>query len=105
VIRIITAFIILTHIVYASALPVKFSGNQTFSDRTLYEVIGLKPPLFFEFWKSEQKLDPNKVKALTPLIKNFYKSHGFYSTEAKSVIENNTIMLLIKEIDLIHKPL
>ena len=62
-------------------------------------LFGLKPPLFFEFWKSEQKLDPNKVKALTPLIKNFYKSHGFYSTEAKSVIENNTIIFLIKEND------
>jgi len=62
-------------------------------------LFGLKPPLFFEFWKSEQRLDPNKVKALTPLIKNFYKSHGFYSTEAKSVIENNTIIFLIKEND------
>ncbi|SFP47926.1 BamA/TamA family outer membrane protein [Hydrogenimonas thermophila] len=96
-IRFITAFIILTHTLYAAALPVKFSGNKTFSDRTLYEVIGLKPPLFFEFWKSEQKLDPNKVKALTPLIENFYKSHGFYNAKAKSDIKDNTIVFLIKE--------
>ena len=96
-IRIITAFIILTLTLYAATLPVKFSGNKTFSDRTLYEIIGLKPPLFFEFWKREQKLDPNKVKALTPLIKNFYKSHGFYNIEVKSVIENNMIIFLIKE--------
>jgi len=97
VIRFITAFIILTHTLYAAALPVKFSGNKTFSNRTLYEVIGLKPPLFFEFWKSEQKLDPNKVKALTPLIENFYKSHGFYNAKAKSDIKDNTIVILIKE--------
>ena len=97
VIRIITILTLLTYTLYATALPVKFSGNKTFNDRTLYEVIGLKPPLFFEFWKSEKRLDPNKVKALTPLIVNFYKSHGFYNAKAKSVIDNNRIVFLIKE--------
>ena len=87
----------LSQLLPAAALSVEFSGNRSIDDRTLHEVIGLKKPLFFEFWKSEPKLDPDKVNSLLPLIENYYKSHGFYHAKAASVIRNNKIVITIEE--------
>ncbi|BDY11786.1 hypothetical protein HCR_00980 [Hydrogenimonas cancrithermarum] len=88
---------ILSQFLIAAALPIKFSGNHTIDDRELYEVIGLKKPYFFEFWKSAPKLEPKKVNPLLTLIENYYKSHGFYHAKAKSSIRKNRIVIEVEE--------
>ena len=95
--RVITIFLLLSQLLYAVELPVKFSGNHTIDDGTLYRVIGLEQPLFFEFWKEKKKIDPQKIPALLPLIENFYKSHGFYHAKASSHVQDDQIIIHIKE--------
>jgi len=95
--RIFLLCLLLAQLVAGTPLPVEFSGNVHVSSRQLYEVMGIPKPLFFEFWKSEPKLDPDKVKALLPAIESYYKSRGFYHARANAVVKKGRILITIEE--------
>ncbi|WP_457595597.1 BamA/TamA family outer membrane protein [Hydrogenimonas sp.] len=95
--RAATLFLLAVCLLFANPLPLKFSGNRSIDDRSLYEAIGLEKPYFFEFWKSEPKADPEKLDLLIPLLENYYKSRGFYHVRVTYRIERGAILVKIEE--------
>ncbi len=84
-------------LLFGSPLPLRFSGNGSIDDRTLYEAIGLEKPYFFEFWKEEPNVDPEKLDLLIPLLENFYRSRGFYHARVTYTVEDGAIVVKIEE--------
>ncbi len=84
-------------IAHAAILPLKFSGNHSIDDRTLYSVVGLKKPYFFEFWKSTPKIDETKVGPLLEVIERYYRSRGFYHAKASFARQKKSIVIKIDE--------
>jgi outer membrane protein assembly complex protein YaeT len=84
-------------IAQAALLPLKFTGNHAIDDRTLYEVVGLKKPYFFEFWKGAPKIDETKVAPLLRMVENYYRSRGFYHARATEFQRDGNIIIKIDE--------
>ena len=81
----------------AEPLPVRFEGNRHVDSAKLYEVMGIPEPLFFEFWKSKPKIDPDKAKTLLPAIEAYYKSRGFYHARANAEVKKGMLVIRIEE--------
>ena len=79
-----------------------FTGNRHIPSEKLYEVVGTPKPLFFEFWKSKPRIDPDKVRALLPAIEGYYKSEGFYHAKADAIFKKDRIVIRIDEGPRIH---
>ncbi|BBG65862.1 outer membrane protein [Hydrogenimonas sp.] len=95
--RAATLWLLTLCLALAEPLPVEFSGNRSFDERSLYEAMGIEKPYFFEFWKKRPKVDPKKLDVLIPLLENFYKSHGFYHANITYRVGNGKIEIDIKE--------
>ncbi|WP_457596552.1 autotransporter assembly complex protein TamA [Hydrogenimonas sp.] len=95
--RVVSLLLFVAFLAAATPLPVRFVGNHAVDARSLYEVLGIPEPLFFEFWKGTPKLDPDKVKALLPGLESYYKSHGYYHARANARIEKGEIVIEIQE--------
>ncbi|WP_456451228.1 autotransporter assembly complex protein TamA [Hydrogenimonas sp.] len=95
--RVVALCLLFSWLFAATPLPVVFEGNRHIDDTELYEVMGIPKPLFFEFWKEEPRLEPDKVKALLPSLENYYKSRGFYHARANAVVQKGRIVIKIEE--------
>ena len=83
-------------------IPLYFQGNRHIPADKLYEVVGVPKPLFFEFWKPNPRIDPDKVRALLPAIEGYYKSMGFYHAKAEAILKGDKIIIRIDEGPRIH---
>ncbi len=90
-------FFVTLNLLFAEPLPVEFAGNRSIDSRELYEAIGLHKPYFFEFWKKEPRIDPEKMELMLPLLENYYKSRGFYHARVTYVVKNGKIVIEIEE--------
>ncbi|WP_300365835.1 outer membrane protein assembly factor [Hydrogenimonas sp.] len=97
--RIVACILFSLQLLLATPLPVEFVGNESIESSLLYEVLGIPKPLFFEFWKEKPRIEPDNVNALLPALENYYRSRGFYHTRATSKIDNEKILIVIKEND------
>ena len=97
--RIVLLLFLTLMVLRADALPVRFVGNRHVDSAKLYEVMGIPKPLFFEFWKSKPKIDPDRAKTLLPAVEAYYKSRGFYHARANSEVKKGVLVVKIEEGD------
>jgi translocation and assembly module TamA len=88
---------LLTSLLYAQPLPLVFSGNKNLSDQELYKALEIDTPAFYEFWKDSPKIGLKNSKDLVATIKEYYKFKGFFQTTAKSLQNDNKIIIEIIE--------
>jgi outer membrane translocation and assembly module TamA len=81
----------------AAPLPLYFSGNEQFSDRELYEGIGLNLPYFYQFWRSDPALEPSRSGLYATTLQEFYKSRGFYHAKVHEIVNKDAIRFAISE--------
>ncbi len=95
--RYILVAVIFTCKLLAVTLPLYFSGNKVLSERELYGAIGINKPYFFQFWRDEPTLKSSNVDFYKKVLKDFYRSEGFYHTKIKAVISDDKISYKIDE--------
>lgn len=65
---------------HAEKFYLRFEGNKTVSERELYEALNLTKPYFYEFYKEQPQLDEKALNFTLQVLKNYYKTKGFYHT-------------------------
>jgi len=93
----ISLLILLASLLYSQSLPLVFSGNKSFSNQKLYEVLDIDTPYFYEFWKDDPKTEIKKSKDLVSTIKEYYKYKGFFKATIKSSQKDGKIIISIIE--------
>ncbi len=74
-------------------LYVEFKNNKHFSDKELYEALGLETPSWWQFYKDKRAVvDKKVISSLQDILKNFYKSEGFYHIDIKKEEDNTTVI-------------
>ena len=91
--------LILPLLLYSSELKyLKFKSNHQFKSNKLYEVLDLKLPSWYEFYKKKiPKIDPKDIQKLKESLLEFYKSEGFYHTTIGVEELNTTVVFQINE--------
>lgn len=78
----------------------QFEGDKYFEDKKLYEVLGLKQPAWYEFYKDKRpKIDTKLIKPLLGVLKNFYKAQGFYFANISQKETSTTVIIHIDSND------
>ncbi len=90
----ICLLILLTTLLYADTFKyVEFKGDKYFNTDELYEALGLKTPPWYLFYKDKRaKVDEKIIDSLYDILKNFYKTEGFYHALIKKIDENQTVV-------------
>lgn len=73
-------FFLLSTLLYANELQVYFNGNKNLSKKELYSSLGLYEPQFYEFYLDKPKIKESQADFFLDILKNYYKSKGFYHT-------------------------
>jgi translocation and assembly module TamA len=90
-------FILFTCKLLSSTLPVFFSGNDILNERELYKSIGIEKPYFFQFWRDEPTLNLSNVDLYKKVLKDYYRSKGFYHTKIRASINKERVLYKIDE--------
>jgi len=91
-------FLLLSSLLYAKEeYNLFFQGNSAIDTRTLYKVLNLHKPYFYEFYKKSPKINLKVLPLAIDTLEEFYKSKGFYHTKITSKKENKKIILKIQE--------
>jgi len=98
----VVSLLLFSSLLTASPVSLFFEGNDHLDDRTLYNAIGLYQPYFYEFWKSEPKIEPKKLKIMLTTIKNFYRVNGFFHATIAYREDNSSITMEIEEKSPMH---
>ena len=96
-------FFLLTNFLFSKKVdsvltPIIFKGNQVISNVELEDVIGVKKPPFYVFWKDDtSKVDAKLRARLNEMFTLFYKNEGFYEANVSHVIMSKGIEVSIQE--------
>lgn len=75
-----------------------FSGQEHFEESDLQDALGVKTPSFFQFWKDDTpRIKDKLLPSLSPSLKSFYESEGFYDANFTIKETNTTIFVTISE--------
>ncbi len=82
----------------AAPVTVTFKGNKTFSDKELYEKLGIAPV----WWKrllfhKKPHVDEKLLPILLDEIKAFYKDQGFWDVKVDLALKDRTVTFIIQE--------
>jgi len=99
VIRILYLFFILLAIsLHAKEIYLDFKNNHYFNDKKLYDALGVKTPSWYQFYKDKRaKVDTKIVDSLHEILRNFYRSEGFYHVSIDKEDNNSSITFIIDE--------
>ena len=96
-------FFLLTNLLVAKKadsvfVPIIFEGNEVLSTSDLEDVIAVKKPPFYAFWKDEvHKVDSKLRKKLDETFRLFYKNEGFYEANISNKFVREGIKVRIEE--------
>jgi len=96
-------FFLLTNLLVAKKLdsvfmPIIFMGNKVIDVSTLEDVIGVKKPPTYAFWKDDtSKIDAKLRARLNETFTLFYKNEGFYEANISHTFINEGIKISIQE--------
>ena len=90
-------FMILSSSLFAQKYDLRFEGNTSLHERELYEALNLHQLYFYEFYKDEPQIDEKTFNFSREILKNFYKTKGFYHTEIEYEIQGESILFVIDE--------
>ncbi|MBA3025321.1 MAG: BamA/TamA family outer membrane protein [Sulfurimonas sp.] len=79
--RVVVLFFFLFTSLYADKLELEFDGNKHISERELFEALNIYKPYFYEFYKDEAQIDEKTLNFSLQILKNYYKTKGFYHTQ------------------------
>jgi len=82
---------------YAEKIPLLIEGEKEFNEHELYDAINLEKPYFYEFYKNEPIVDVKSIGLLTQVIKNYYRTKGFYHTKVSYAMKKGFIVISIEE--------
>lgn len=82
---------------YATSLPLYFSGNKTISSTELYEALSIEVPYFYEFYKDKPSINVKTVAFSSVALENYYKKKGFYHAKVTSSQNVNGVTMDIEE--------
>lgn len=94
-------FAISTHI-YAQTIPLFFEGQKKLSERELYSAINLEKPYLYQFYKKQPEVDIKSIELLTQVIKNYYRTKGFYHTQVSYAQKTASVVISIQEHEAVH---
>ena len=78
--------------------PIFFEGNEVIDTSTLEEVIGVKKPPAYAFWKDDtSKIDAKLRARINQIYISFYKNEGFYEANISHSITPKGIKVSIEE--------
>ena len=78
--------------------PIFFEGNEVIDTSTLEEVIGVKKPPVYAFWKDDtSKIDAKLRARINQIYISFYKNEGFYEANISHSITPKGIKVSIEE--------
>jgi translocation and assembly module TamA len=99
--KIFVASILLSQILFATEVKyVEFKNNKNFTDKELYEVLGLKTPSWYEFYKDKRaKTNIKLIESLQDILINYYKMEGFYHVNIQKDEDNTTVIYNISSGD------
>ena len=69
---------------------IAFAGNKEFSDKKLREVIVTQQRVWFRFWTSRDKYDPDRTRFDSEQLRSFYLSQGYADMAVTSAIAELT---------------
>jgi translocation and assembly module TamA len=77
---------------------IHFSGQKHFEESDLQDALGVTTPGFFQFWKDDTpRIKDKLIPSLSPSLKSFYDSEGFYDANFTIQETNTTIFVTISE--------
>ena len=87
----------LSSCLYGERLPLFFEGEKELSEHELYSAINLEKPYFYEFYKDEPEVDVKSIALLTQVVKNYYRTRGFYQAEVSYEEREKSLFISIIE--------
>ncbi len=77
---------------------IHITGQKHFEESDLQDALGVKTPSFFQFWKDDTpRIKDKLIPSLSPSLKSFYDSEGFYDANFTIQETNTTIFVTISE--------
>ena len=77
---------------------IHFTGQKHFEESDLQDAVGVTTPGFFQFWKDDTpRIKDKLLPSLTPALRSFYDSEGFYDANFTVKETNTTIFVAISE--------
>ena len=96
VLYLLSLLLIFTSSIFAKEIYIDFKNNHYFDDKELYEALGLKTPAWYQFYKDRRaKVDKKIVDSLYDILKNFYRSEGFFHATITKEDSNETVTFVI----------
>lgn len=84
-------------LLFSSALPLYFKGNEKIASRDLYDILGLRLPYAIEVWGDHPLLESTAVSQSVIALVSYYRSRGYFEAKISTQEDNTSITLLIQE--------
>ena len=77
---------------------IHFTGQKHFEESDLQDALGITTPSFFQFWKDDTpRIKDKLIPSLSPSLKSFYDSEGFYDAKFTIKETDTTIFVMVTE--------
>ena len=77
---------------------IHFTGQKHFEESDIQDALGIETPSFFQFWKDDTpRIKDKLIPSLSPSLKSFYDSEGFYDAKFTIKETNTTILVTVTE--------
>jgi len=90
-------FLLCFSLLHGASSPLMFEGNKEISQRELYDMLHVAQPYFYEFWKKEPSVNPQRGTLIAQAVKNYYRSRGFFHANVTVAQKEQTLQITIEE--------